>query len=104
MVLLGIIAAVLWIIHCFWRMQLGWEKSEAEILRLGFLFRTADRKRSEQKRALGKLVEEISYIQKTTDQARADAQKHRENLQKIVPPPPREIVVPREYPTSASEV
>lgn len=99
--MLGVVGA--WFAWCLRRFQVYWDTGDARITELGAALRKVQRDLAEDQRSQEKLAHEIKAMDRQAEKSRADERELRQRRKDAAPPPPIEIMVTSEFPSSASE-
>lgn len=100
---LALLGTAAWLGWYLRRCQLYWDAGESQIMQLGTSLRQIQRAVADEERNYEKLAHDIKMAQNQAKTAQRDAQELHQKRRSIAPPPPVEILVASEFPSSASE-
>jgi hypothetical protein len=100
---LALAMSVTWLVWFLRRVQLQWDTGEQQIMQLGAGLRQVQRAVADEQRNFEKMELETKRAKEQAKSALKDAQTLRQQRQNAAPPPPIEILVAAEFPSSASE-
>lgn len=100
---LGLVTAAFWFAWYLRRLQHYWDMGEARVVLRGRTLRQTQRALADERRLDEVIRHEVKRAQAQAQTAQRNAQSLRQKQRDAVPPPPSEILVAAEFPSSAKE-